>query len=188
MADFQVSPGVKFRNVEPDSLAAGMLNREGSMVYLWDIGPPKPEPPRRPAVPKGGKEGEPEFDLAKLEFDIAMENYKTDLLSHAARKAEYATFERQWGGPHEEKMWSVDARDALERDARAVEEGRQAVKRWFMSARTRGYEKLPNGGLPSNMKPGPGHFDNLRREQEGDADMAAAKRSDPVFGNQEMQR
>jgi len=57
-----------------------------------------------------------------------------------------------------------------------------------MSARTRGFENLPNGGLPGTMKPGKGHEENMRREREGEGDIAAARKADPVFGQLEHAR
>jgi hypothetical protein len=67
-----------------------------------------------------------------------------------------------------------------------VKEGRQPAKRYFISSRTRGFESLPNQGLPGAMKPGKAHFDNLNRERAGEADLDEARRSDPVFGSREM--
>ena len=81
---------------------------------------------------------------------------------------------------------AVDARDALEIEERAVKEGLVPAKRYFISSRTRSFESLPNQGLPGNMKPGKGHFENLRREREGEADLDEARLSDPVFGSREM--
>jgi hypothetical protein len=181
----RLSEHVKLSNVS-DGLAA-MADRERSMIYLWDCGPSEPKAPVRPKAPKG-QEGEPEYDLAMVEFRRAIIDYEEGLKTWNARKIEYAQFLRQYGGPYEIKMWSVDARDALERDALAVEEGRQDKKRYCLSARTRGYSNLPNGGLPLNMKPGHGHAENMRREREGEADTASIMRSDPVFGGLELTR
>ena len=181
----QLNEFIKLNNLGPDAVA--MLDRERSMVYLWDCGPPPPKPPMRPKAPKG-VDGDPEFDLMKIEFEVLRDQYKEDLLSFGRRKAEFKDFETRYGGPFEVKMWSVDARDALARDAEAVASGKQDKQRWYLSARTRGYETLPNGGLPGNMKPGHGHLENLRREREGDSDMAALKASDPIFGALEAQR
>ena len=184
MAEYDVAPGVKFSNVDKGSLAEGMINREISMVYLWDCGPSKPVAPKRPETPKG-KEGDPEYDLAKVEFKVALDQYQEDLASYGRRKEEFRDFDRRYGGPFEVKMWSVDARDALARDGEAVANGKQDRQRWYLSARTRGYESLPNHGLPGNMKPGHGHAENLRREREGEDDLAAVKKSDPIFGQLE---
>lgn len=177
-----LSEYVKLSNVG-DGLA-GMANREVSMVYMWDTGPTEPKAPLRPKAPKG-EEGNPEYDLAVVEFRKALSDYDADLRSYGDRKREYALFLRDAGGPFEVKMWSVDANDALIRDGNAVADGRQEKRRWFISARTRGYETLPNGGLPGSMKPGKGHEENLRREREGDADMAAVRKQDPIFGQLE---
>lgn len=158
---------------------------DSSQVWLWDCGPPKPEPPKRPVAPKG-KEGEPEFDLSMIEFGEALIEYGAQLKTYSARKVEHADFVRRYGGPYLIKWWSADAKDALDNDGRAVAEGRQTRRRYFMSSRTRGHEKLPNGGLPENMRPGHGHAENLRREEEGDAELVQARRTDPIFGAQEL--
>lgn len=181
----QLYAGVKLNNMS-DGMA-GMANRETSMVYLWDVGPPEPSPPKRPKVPKG-TEGEPEYDLALSDFRRDMLDYDSAIIRYGQQKKEYAEFMKQMGGPFEVKMWSVDARDALARDQLAVEEGGQEKKRWFMSSRTRGYEKLPNAGLPGGMKPGKGHEENLRREREGDSDLEAVRKKDPIFGQLENAR
>lgn len=185
MSEIRLNEHVKLSNVG-DGLAA-MADRERSMIFVWDCGPAIPEAPKRPVAPKG-KEGDPEHDLAVVDFRQALVEYENDIKTYGARKTEYAQFQKQWGGPYEIKFWSVDARDALERDKNAVDEGRQPGKRYYISSRTRGYDGLPNGGLPGNLKPGAGHFENLRREREGDADVEAARRADPVFGTQEMRQ
>jgi len=184
MADIRVSEYTKISGVERGSLVDGMADREASMVYLWDAGPTAPTQPKRP-IPPRGKEGEPEYDLAVIDFREALSVYEAELKAFSARKAEYARWEAQVGGAEEIKMWSVDARDALDRDSLAVKEKRQSSRRYFISARTRGFGSLPNGGLPDNMKPGARHFANLERERDGDSDLAAARRADPVFGAQE---
>ena len=185
MGTIQISEHTKLSNVDERSLVAGMADRERSMVYLWDCGPANPKAPVRPSAPKG-KEGDPDFDLAMVDFRKAILDYEDALKAYGVNKAEFAQFDRQWGGPYEIRMWSADAKDAFANDQRAVDEGRQPQKRFFISARTRGYEKLPNGGLPGNLKPGRGHFDNLEREAAGEAEGEAMRRADPVFGNQEM--
>ncbi|MGD1017298.1 MAG: hypothetical protein ABR863_12800 [Roseiarcus sp.] len=178
----QLNEFIKLSNLGPDAVA--MADRERSMVYVWDCGPTAPSAPRRPVAPKG-KEGDPEFDLAMVDFRQALVDYEADLKTYGARKEEFAHWQRQNGGPIELKMWSVDARDAFARDGKAVDEGRQPAKRYFISSRTRGHESLPNQGLPGNLKPGKGHLENLRREREGDADLDAARRADPIFGAME---
>lgn len=146
-------------------------------VWLWDLGPSKPEAPKRPKAPVG-KEGDPEYDLAMVDFREALGDYETGLKAYKQAKLDYADFEKRFGGPYEILMWSCDASDALDR----------APKRYHISARTRGHEKAKNGGLPAGVQPGHGHAENLRRMAEGDADLAAAMRRDPVFGEQEMRQ
>jgi hypothetical protein len=147
------------------------------MVWLWDLGPSKPVAPARPKPPKG-QEGDPEYDLAMIEFREAMADYEVALKAHKQAKLDYADFETRYGGPYEFQQWSCDAADTLARD----------TKRYCISSRTRGYEKLPNKGLPKGMTPGHGQAENMRRAQEAAVDFEALKRSDPVFGNQEARQ
>jgi hypothetical protein len=151
-------------------------------VVLWDMGPPKPEPPKKPrwVAPNGTKEGDPDYDLAKLEFKGVLEQYEDDLRTYGRAKQEYAEFQKQWGGPYEclgvGPYFSVDAWDAIQRDP----------KRYCVSSRTRGYGNRPNQGLPDGVKPGRGHFENLKRIEAGESDLALARARDPVFGQQEL--
>jgi hypothetical protein len=151
-------------------------------VYLWDCGPEKPVLPTRPKPPEG-VEGDPEYDLAVLEFQEVFETYSAALKTHRQRVAEYADWELRHGGPIEHGFWSCDARDALQNDARAVAEGRQVRPRWHLSSRTRGYEKLPNHGLPAGMIAGRGHDANVERQRQGAELLEQARRADPVFGD-----
>ncbi|SRR6266403_349871 len=144
-------------------------------VVLWDIGPPKPVAPTKPALPKG-KEGDPEYDIALIEFKESLEEYGEALKAYKHAKIEYAKWQKDQGGAIELTRFSCDASDFLERDP----------ERYFISASTRGHEHLKNRGLPAGYKPGRGHEENLRRAQEGEAEFARARASDPVFGNPEL--
>lgn len=153
------------------------VDNASMMVVLWDLGPSKPEAPKRPKAPKGN-EGEPEYDLALVDFRMEMEDYETALRKHKADKIAYAKFEKDYGGAYEITMWSVDAHDALERDP----------KRYCISSKTRGHGRLKNGGLPIGVKPGHGQSEVERRAREGDADLEVLRRADPVFGTQEARQ
>ena len=150
-------------------------DRGTQMVVLWDLGPEKPVAPKRPAAPKG-KEGEPEYDLAKVEFQEQLDDYQAALKAYSKAKADYADWLKRVGGPIELTMWSCDAADSLARDA----------KRYCISASTRGHSHLPNHGLPEGRKPGNGHVEQQRRIAAGEADMEQLRRRDPVFGQQEL--
>jgi hypothetical protein len=154
-----------------------------SRVVLWDVGPSRPIPPSRPKPPKGA-EGDPEFDLAKLEFRDELEAYDEALRRYKKQREDFKDFETRWGGPHEISMWSADARDALTNDARAVAERRQDAPRYFMSSRTRGSENLANSGLPPKMSPGRGHEAEMERLRQSGVDLRTMQRRDPVFGEQ----
>jgi len=146
-------------------------------VILWDIGPTKPVPPKRPDTPKG-KEGDPEHDLAVIEFKESLEDYGEALKAYKQAKIEYAKWQKDQGGAIELRMFSCDAADALQRDP----------ARYHISSSTRGYERLKNHGLPAGHKPGRGQEENIRRAQEGEAEFAAARARDPVFGNPELRQ
>jgi hypothetical protein len=150
-------------------------------VVLWDCGPEGPVAPVAPTLPKG-REGEPEYDLAKIQFARKLEAYRQALVQWEIDTVVFKDWATRNGGPVEQMFWSCDASDALQNDARSVKEGRQARRRWFVSARTRGCERLPNGGLPEGFKPGHGHQANIERQIAGQADLLAAKAADPMFG------
>jgi hypothetical protein len=182
-AEIRVNEGVRLTN-----LASGWANAAAlQTVILWDIGPEKPAYPERPVTPKG-KEGDPAFDLAVVEFRDDLEQFQAALKTYRAAKKDFDDWKVRNGGPVEVTFWSCDAHDALGNDARAVAEGRQTRTRYHLSSRTRGYGKLPNHGLPEGMRPGHGQSDLERRMREGDADMAAALKADPVFGTPELKQ
>jgi len=81
-------------------------------------------------------------------------------------------------------MWSCDARDALEHDAKAVADGRQKKQRYYVSSRTRGYERTKNLGLPNGIEPGLGHRENLERQLAGEKEFVEILKSDPQFGQE----
>jgi hypothetical protein len=171
-------------------------------AWLWDTGPTEPDYPEPPQMPEG-KEGDPKYDLAKIQFKRALRAYEEALLDYERRLAEYKDFKRRYGGPIEVKFWSVDAMDAIKYDLLAVFEGRQAKPRWYVSKRTTTMlqnrilgamrdtlerEKVELDvrlGLPKGMKPGAGHQAALERQIAGEAEFTAALRADPQFG-QEM--
>jgi hypothetical protein len=144
-------------------------------VWLWDIGPRKAIPPKRPDVPKG-EHGSAEYDLAMIEFQEIKDKYETDLRRYSEQRKEYAKWQEDMGGAIETEWWKVDADDALERDP----------NRYYVSSRTRGLSHLPNRGLPAGVKQGHGQAEIERRRREGDESLEEARRRDPVFGEQEL--
>lgn len=151
-------------------------DNQSMYVWLWDLGPAKPVAPVRPKAPTS-KEGSPEYDLDMVDFREAIAEYDAALKTHKVAKAEVADFEKRFGGPHEIMQYSCDAQDTLAR----------APTRYCISSRTRGHEKLKNRGLPIDVKPGHGQAEQERREQEGEADLVALKRSDPHFTQEARQ-
>lgn len=178
MAEQQLYEGIKFSG---DWVDAAELAR----VYLWDIGPEKPAQPTRPEAPRG-KQGDPDYELAKVEFNEALEDYQAALKAHKQAKEAFSAWQKRIGGAIEHLFDAPSAHEALLNDARAVEEGRQTRRRWYLSARTRGHTRLPNRGLPEGFKPGHGQSEQERRAAEGESDLIAARKSDPVFGQTEL--
>jgi hypothetical protein len=182
----------EIRTGEFSSYRSNLIDMHSDMkVWLWDCGPEKPVAPKRPDAP-AGKQGDPEHDLAVLEFREALEKYDDALKAYAQAKKDYAGWERNEGGPVERMFWSCDATDALRNDEKAVKAGRQANSRYYISSRTKGYgerfakhPKLQRNGLPHGMSPGKGHQANLERQIAGEKEFVGILKSDPVFG-QEM--
>ena len=187
MSEVQLFPGVKMTTTGNTDLPPNSFDIQ--QVILWDVGPSKPVAPKRPAVPKvmkDSKEGDPEYDLAKIEMAELLEEYAEALKRWKQDKIEYAAWHKRNDGAIELSFWSCDAVDALANDARAVAEGRQIELRYHLSSRTRGHGNRPNRGLPEGRKPGKGQAELERRAIEGDAELVAARRADPVFGQQEI--
>ena len=190
MADvlYKVASGVRLTasGSGSEDFEAMANNAEVSKVWIWDIGPEKPVNPKKPVAPKG-RDGDPEYDLACVEFKEALKDYEEDRERYKKALKDHADFERKFGGPFEFSQWSCDARNTFDYDADAVKDGRQTRLRFYLSSRTRGNSQATNGGLPEGLKPGHGQADILRREREGMEDLIAARRADPVFGSEMRQ-
>jgi hypothetical protein len=218
VSEVQLFPGVKMTTSGNTDLPPNSFDIQ--QVILWDIGPHKPVPPKRPAVPKvmkDSKEGDPEYDLAKIDMADALEEYAEGLKRWKQEKIDYANWHARNGGPVEMAFWSCDADDALFNDmmsikwmlprdhplrgmvpanerekqrmlaaAHQIREEMKIPERYYLSSRTRGHANRPNRGLPEGMKTGIGQAELERRAVEGDADLVAARRADPVFGQQEI--
>jgi hypothetical protein len=155
-----------------------------SKVWLWDCGPEEPalpEEPDPPALPLT----DARYQLENLRHKRAVKHYEDELLRFDAREKEYQHWHRNVRGPVELMMWSTDARDALQHDARAVAEARQKKPRYYVSARTRGYEKSKNLGLPKDVMPGEGHRENLERQLAGEKEFIEILKTDPQFGQEQ---
>lgn len=135
---------------------------------VWDTGPQKPTPPQKPIAPHG-KSGDPEYELAKIDFQETLEEYQTSIKEYGRLKQEYADWQKRYGGPYELVMWSMDVRDALRNDP----------KRYFES-----HPSLPNHGLPETMAPGPAHAENIARARAGLDELDRQRERDPQFGRQ----
>lgn len=129
---------------------------ESLRVKFWDLGPEKPVMPKKPDQPKN-----PDDPIAKLEYEEAAETYVAAIKAYRVAQAEYARWEEECGGPVQIERWSVEARDAVQRDP----------KRYVKA-------------LPKNLKPGHGHIENLRRKEAEDAEFRRVAATDPIFGTQ----
>jgi hypothetical protein len=176
MAKIQTGEFSSYTNDLLDALAQ-------SKVYLWDCGPEEPRLPEPPEEPSG-RGGDPKYDLERLKYKRALKHYEDELLTFENRDKEFRHWHFAVKGPVEIMMWSVDARDALANDSKAVADGRQKKPRYFVSSRTRGWEKTKNLGLPPGVVPGPGHKENLDRQIAGDQKFVEALKADPQFGQE----
>ena len=179
MPELQISDAVK---ISGDWANSQDLQR----VVLWDIGP---ERPKIPPKPKGPLKNEPDYDALRVEYEMALEDYRAALIHYNRLKEEHRIWYARNDGPVELTFWSCDAQVALARDAEAIKEERQDKPRYYISSSTRGYERLPNRGLPPDaIKTGRGQAEQERRIREGEADLVAARKADPVFGEQELRQ
>src|SRR5205809_707123 len=83
-----------------DGPAQVIGDNPSSMIRLWDLGPKEPQAPKRPDLPKG-KEGEPEYDLALIEFKGALAVYEEALKAYGIAKRDFADWHKTYGGPYE---------------------------------------------------------------------------------------
>ena len=130
---------------------------------VWDLGPVRPEAPKPPVAPEEasfkGASKVADYEVAKIQFDDALIDYKSALRIYADRMAEYSKWRRDNGGPVEIEMWSVNAREALANDP---ERYRRA--------------------LPKGEKPGKTDHENKRKAELRLIEDAAAAKRDPHFG------
>lgn len=130
------------------------------LVRIWDLGPPVPEAPTKPGLPEG-KEGSPQHDLAMIEFEGELANYKTALAAYGRMKKDHAEWHKDYAGPYQFETHSVNAREAIQN-----EPSRYAAE------------------LPKGRKPGKYHADQLQRQADERRTFAQTVARDPVFGNQ----
>ena len=173
----------KIQTGEFSSYSSNLIDELGkSKVYLWDIGPEEPAPPDEP-IPPALPITDPKYHLENLRHKRAVKRFEDELLIYERNETEFQNWHRNVRGPVELMMWSCDARDALEHDGRAVAENRQKKLRYYISSRTRGYEKAKNFGLPIGVEPGAGHQDNLLRQFAGEKEFIEVLKKDPQFGD-----
>lgn len=125
---------------------------------IWDLGPSEPVAPTRPKPPKGDV-GEPEHDLAMIDFKRELAAYETGLETYGRQKREYLEWNDRFGGPYQIAWLSPDAREAMQNDP----------KRYV--------EKLAKG-----VKPGKWQAEQEARLAQAERDMKTLAARDPVFG------
>jgi hypothetical protein len=108
--------------------------KRGEMLWLSDFGPPKPIAPVAPAAPQGSLD-DPAFILAMVEFWPSMEAHHRNLMAYTAATQDYLDFHSRHGSFHETLEYPMDAKSAIAADERAVKEGRQSGRRYYLSPR-----------------------------------------------------
>ena len=175
---------MKIQTGEFSSYSNNLIDElQKSKVWLWDCGPEEPAPPAEPEPPVLLMT-DPKYHLENLRHKRAVKRFEDALLIYERNEAEFQHWHRNVRGPVELMMWSTDARDALAHDAKAVADGRQQNLRYYISSRTRGYERVKNLGLPKDMLPGEGHRENLERQLAGEKEFVEILKADPQFGQE----
>ena len=175
---------IRYLDGQPAVRNSGILTeqRDIQAVWLWDCGPEEPVPPDEP-IPPALPITDPKYQLEQLRHKRAVKRFEDALLIYERNEAEFQHWHRNIRGPVEIRMWSTDARDALTHDAEAVKDGRQTKLRYYVSSRTRGWEKAKNFGLPKDVAPGEGHRENLERQIAGEKEFIEVLKKDPQFGD-----
>ena len=175
---------MKVQTGEYSSYSNNLIDEHGkSKVWLWDLGPEEPMPPQEP-IPPAIPATDPKFHLENLRHSRAVKRFEAELLIYERNETEFQQWHRNVRGPVELMMWSCDATDALKHDAKAVADERQKRPRYYVSSRTRGWEKTKNLGLPNGVEPGEGHRENLERQLAGHKEFVEILKSDPQFGQE----
>jgi hypothetical protein len=108
--------------------------RETKRLWLSDFGPPQPIAPPAPPAPQGSFD-DPAYILAMVEFWPSMEAHAKAVAAYTLATEEYLDFHSRHGSFHETLEWPMDAKVAIEADERAVAEGRQSARRYYLSPR-----------------------------------------------------
>lgn len=140
------------RMVDP---SAGSL-----LVRIWDLGPSAPTLPKKPDLPEG-KEGTPVHDLAMIDFEANLADYKNALAQYKRESDAFAAWQRDYGGPYQFQTHTVNAREAIQ-----IEPARYVCD------------------LPKGRKPGRWHHEQLEREAADRRTFAQTVARDPIFGTQ----
>ena len=171
----------KVQTGEFSSYSSNLIDELGkTKKFLWDLGPEEPPLPEEPVMEV--MPNDPRYQLELLRHKRAVKRFEDALAIYDRNEQEFQHWHRNIRGPVELIMWSCDADDAMRNDARAVEEGRQKRQRYYISSKNKGYEKLPNLGLPNGVKPGIGYQESLDRQIAVEKEFVDAIKNDPQFG------
>lgn len=143
-----------------DAPPTQVTDSQSLLVRIWDIGPKAPTVPEKPALPEG-KEGTPAHDLALIEFEGELANYKTALAAYGREKRDYAEWHRVYKGPYQFETHSVNAREAIQ-----IEPERYVAE------------------LPKGRKPGTWHAEQEQLREANRRTFAQTVARDPIFGSQ----
>ena len=133
-------------------------DQRAMVVKFWDLGPVRPVAPDAPLPPNDKLKGA-ELDLAKIQYDDALEDYKIALRRFAADRKIYDDWRKASGGPVQIERNPVVAREAMFRDP----------DRFVMT-------------LPRGAKPGRVDAENKRKQYDREAALKADAKKDPHFG------
>ncbi len=132
--------------------------KPNSKVDIWDLGPKRPTAPTEP-TPVSDKLKGVELAVAQVEFEDAIDVYKSQLRAYATLKREHQAWHAGNGGPVKIELWGIDARHALEREPERY--------------------KLD---LPKGQKPGKAQIDAEEMARAEGMELAALRDRDPNFG------
>lgn len=132
--------------------------KPNSKVDIWDLGPERPTAPKEPEAVNEKLKGA-DLAIAQVEYEDAIDLYKSELRAYAALKREHERWHRENGGPMKIELWGIDARHAID-----------------------GWPDRYKLDLPRGQKPGAAQIAAEKMAEAEGLDLAAARDRDPAFG------